>query len=509
VPQNRIVAPFNGNAREKKKKWEFFPKNTADIVLQTVTIVPILWKIRGRFALIFPIEFSEFGIEHPPSLMLIIDCQSVQKQGNTVFVGLLAVVVFVAGCLFATPQSLAQEHFMEVASCDSSRVIHNFPSLSFSLPEERRLLHFRREPYTFDMGVVMRGYHLNDARIQWAGHENTMGAEGILTPSLTINQRNGGQWSFHGEFFIQDTLNDNVYIGSTNNDDHIISDERRSYLGNFNQNPFEVSQLNIRYRDPLFEFRIGKFESPFGNYHTPLMSNSRWDAPFIRTESILWRDTGILFRFTPSVFDVCVAITNGCEGNDTNSMKAITGRLGLDFSHVKFGISGMYQDGIGSEEQKEYKRYAGVDGMVRFGNWVLSSEVIYDQYGLRRPGLIPERDIFWRRSIYYRQIHHHRTVSRNRLAPVTGWGGYIDLTYHHRPWFFSINYGEYHPEKLRNPDYPQHDIVNRRFLVKAGWDFTRHLQWYNAVLIETGDYTAQLGRSRRGYAYMSGVKMEF
>ena len=422
----------------------------------------------------------------------------------------LTIIALVACCLYvASQRGLAQEHFGGTPNCDRSGTIYNYnqPTLLFSPPSERRLLSLRKDPYFFDMGVVMRGYHLNDARIQWAGHENTMGAEGILTPSIVINQRNGGQWSFHGEFYIQDTLNDNYYIGSVNHNNFMVSEERLSYLGNFNHSPFEVSQLNIRYRDPFFEFRAGKFVSPFGNYHTPLMNNRRWDAPFIRTESILWRDTGFLFRFTPSVFDACIAITNGCEGNDTNSMKAITGRVGLNFPHAKFGISGMYQDGIGSEEQKEYKRYAGVDGMVRFGNWVLSSEIIYDEYGLRRPGFDPEQ-IFWTRSIYYRQIHHHRTVSRGRLAPITGWGGYVDLTYHHHTCFFSINYGEYHPEKLRNPDYPQHDIVNRRFLVKFGWDFTKHLQWYNAVIIETGDYKAQLGRSRRGYAYMSGVKLE-
>lgn len=439
----------------------------------------------------------------------VFDGQSLGKRDKTTIMGHLTIAaIVVVYCLYVTsPQGLAQGHFGGNFNGDGSGVVNNHSTLSFSPPDERRFFSFQKSPCSFDMGVIMRGYHLNDQRIQWAGHENTMGAEGILTPSLIINQHHRGQWSFHGEFYIQDTLNDNVYIGSNNHDDYSVSNERRSYRGNFNQSPFEVSQLNIQYRDPLFEFRAGKFESPFGNYHTPLMSNRRWDAPFIRTESILWRDTGFLFRFTPSVFDACIAITNGCEGNDTNSMKAITGRSGLDFSHVKFGISGMYQDGIGSEEQKEYKRYAGVDGMVRFGNWMLSSEIIYDEYGLRRPGLDPHQ-IFWTRSIYYRQIHHHRANSKGLLHPITGWGGYVDLTYHHRPWFFSINYGEYHPEKLRNERFPQHDIVNRRFLVKAGWDFTKYLQWYNAVLIETGDYIAQLGRSRRGYAYMSGVKLE-
>ena len=181
-------------------------------------------------------------------------------------------------------------------------------------------------------------------------------------------------------------------------------------------------------------------------------------------------------------------------------MKAITGRLGLNFSCVTMGISGLYQDGEGSEEQKQFRSHAGVDTMVRLGNMVLSSEIIYDEYGLKRD--FDPNDIFWKHSIYYRQIN------KADAAAIIGWGGYIDLTYNHHPWFISVNYGEYHPEQLRKPEYPQHDIINRRFLVKLGWNFTNNLQWYNAVLAETGDYVAQVGRLRRGYAYMSGVKME-
>jgi len=396
--------------------------------------------------------------------------------------------------IIASTRTLAQGHFGGIAHDDNSRIMHN---------SSDRLFHFQKGPCVFDMGFVMRGYYLNDQRIEWSGNECTMGAEGILTPTITHNQNGKGRWSFNGEFLIQDILNDNAYIGgSGGHDNFIVSEERQSYMGNFNHRAVEVSQLNIRYTDPYFEFRAGKIESPFGNYHTPLMSNSRWDAPFIRAEAILWRDTGFLFRFTPSVFDTSLAITNGCEGYDTNSMKAIIGRVGLDFQNVKLGISGLLQDGIGSEEQKENHRHVGVDASVRLGNWLLSSEVIYDEYGLRRSGFDPN-DIFWRKSIYYRQIN-----KRPDATPIVGWGGYIDLTYHHHPWFISFNYGEYHPEQLRNPDYPQHDIVNRRFLVKLGWNFTKNLQWYNAALIETGDYVAQDGRLRKGYAFMSGVKLE-
>ena len=371
------------------------------------------------------------------------------------------------------------------------------PILTFQRPtdvsqEESRLLNYRKGPYFFEMGVLARGYYFNDQRIQWTGYEAIMGAEGILTPSIVIDYGRWGTWSAHGEFYIQDTLHKNILVDTA---------ERRSYLGNVSHSAFELSQLHIRYRNSFFEFKAGKFESPFGNYVTPLMSNSRWDAPFIRTESILWRDTGFLFRFTPSVFDICLAITNGCDGDDTNSMKACIGRFGLNFPSVTLGISGLYQDGEGSEEQKQYRRHAGVDAAVRFGNWTLSSEIIYDEYGMYHE--IDPNDIFWRKSIYYRQIN------KAEHSPITGWGGYIDLMYNANPWFFSLNYGEYHPERLRKPEYPQHDLVNRRFLAKIGWNFTKHVQWYNALLFETEGHVAQDRRFRRGTALLSGVKMEF
>ena len=413
-------------------------------------------------------------------------------------VPIVAVVSLFYVLCTVSPSSLALGNLpvpLETDSCFKGSEI--VPILTFQRSlhvsqEESRLLSYRKGPYFFEMGVLARGYYLNDQRIQWTGYETIMGAEGILTPSFVFNQGTWGVWSAHGEFYIQDTLHKNVLVDTA---------ERQSYLGNVNHSAFELSQLHVRYRNSFFEFQAGKFESPFGHYVVPLMSNSRWDAPFIRTESILWRDTGFLFRFTPSIFDICFAVTNGCDGLDTNSMKAGTGRLGLNFTNVTLGISAFWQDGEGSEEQKQYRNHAGVDAMVRFGNWTLSSEIIYDEYGLRRdfnPG-----DIFWERSIYYRQINKGDGI------PITGWGGYVDLMYNDNSWFFSLNYGEYHPERLRQPGYPQHDIINRRFLAKIGWSFTKHLQWYNALLFETEGHIAQDGRPRKGTALLSGVKMEF
>ena len=41
--------------------------------------------------------------------------------------------------------------------------------------------------------------------------------------------------------------------------------------------------------------------------------------------------------------------------------------------------------------------------MYRFGRFTLSGEAIYDQYGFTTPGFNPD-DIFWGRSIYYRDL---------------------------------------------------------------------------------------------------------
>jgi hypothetical protein len=194
-------------------------------------------------------------------------------------------------------------------------------------------------------------------------------------------------------------------------------------------------------------------------------------------------------------------------------MKAFTGRLGLNFPNAKLGISGVAHDGEGSEEQKQYRQHVGTDAMIQFGNWVLSSEIIYDIYGMHRE--FDPNDIFWKKSIYYRQIN------KAEKEPISGWGGYIDLTYDYHPWLFSLNYGEFHPEQLTVPDhndrirgeyayyYANHNIVNRRFMAKLGWNFTQHIQWYGAWLLENGGYTAQSGRPRKGNALLTGINVAF
>jgi hypothetical protein len=342
-----------------------------------------------------------------------------------------------------------------------------------------------------ELGILVRAYYRNDQRIQWSGGETVFGIESVLTPKIKLNVQSC-EINLNGEFYLNQPYDKNIYLNNS---------ERQSYSANYEIDPFEISQLYVscQWRDT--ELRAGKFETPFGRCSVPLMSNAKTDSPFIRAESILRCQTGFLFRWTPSVWEMDVALVNGCTGLDTNSMKAVIGRIGMDFEHFRWGISGLYQDGIGSEEMKEYKNHIGLDTAIRFGNWTLSAEGIYDQYGLRRS--FDPAKIFWEKSIYYRQINKADGV------PITGFGYYIDLNYHFEKLLFDLNYGEFYPEQLNRQDYPQHDLVNRRLLVKVGWNFNKFLQWYGAFIIENDHYIAQAGRPRRGWYFLSGIKFQF
>ncbi|MDR2705321.1 MAG: hypothetical protein LBC02_06050 [Planctomycetaceae bacterium] len=355
-----------------------------------------------------------------------------------------------------------------------------------------RTLRYRFQGGEAELGILARAYYRNDQRIQWSGGETVFGVESILTPKIKLNLQ-PSSIQLNGEFFLNQPYDKNIYLNNS---------ERQSYAANYEIDSFEISQLYVSWKWQNTEFRAGKFETPFGRCFVPLMSNAKKDAPFIRTESILWRQTGFLFRWTPSIWEMDIAAVNGCTGLDTNSMKAVIGRIGMNFGCFQWGVSGLYQDGIGSEEMKEYKNHVGLDAAVRFGNWTLSAEGIYDEYGLRRPSFNPA-NIFWEKSIYYRQIN------KAEGDPITGFGYYIDLNYSFGNFLFDLNYGEFYPEQLNRQDFPQHDIINRRLLTKVGWNFNRFLQWYGAFIIENDNYIAQEGRLRRGWYLLSGIKFEF
>jgi hypothetical protein len=341
----------------------------------------------------------------------------------------------------------------------------------------------------WDIGGLVRGYFRDDQRIQWTGMEESFGAEGVIAP---MYRRQLGAWEtkVEGEFYLNQPFDQN-YL-----DD---SPERHSYLANFRVNTFEISKLLISCRRDDLTITVGKMETPFGRYYFPLYSNARIDAPFIRTESILWRETGLLIHYQPGIFVGDVAVTNGSEDLDSNSSKALISRLGLQNDYSAVGISVKWQDGIGSDEQKEYKNHAGADAMVRFGQFQLSGEFIYDEFGFRRPGFNPD-DITWYHSIYYRDMNRALNV------PCTGVGYYVNLGYKVDRWDINLNYGEFYPTPIGDP---QHDEINRRGIVKAAYNFTPVLQPYCAVLVENTGFIAQEDRPRKGLMVLSGLQYVF
>ncbi len=172
-----------------------------------------------------------------------------------------------------------------------------------------------------------------------------------------------------GEFYVSQPFNRNILVNT---------EERRSYVGNFMVDSLEISQLLLAFRRDNLELVVGKMATPFGRTYFPLFTNARLDAPFIRTEAIRWRETGLLVRWDPDWLVCEVALTNGCDDRDTNSSKALVSRLGVEQEQWAVGVSVKVQDGIGSEVQKQYNNHVGADAMCRWGIFTLSGEVIYD-----------------------------------------------------------------------------------------------------------------------------------
>ena len=152
---------------------------------------------------------------------------------------------------------------------------------------------------------VVRPYYENDQRIAWSGMEDNFGAEGIIAPRL--RQRCGDfEFLIDSEFYINEPYDTNQLATDL---------ERRSYAANFQVNTFEISQLALVTTYGDWTFKAGKFVTPFGRYYFPLYTNSRMDAPFIRTEVIDWRETGGLARYKSGYFVGDIAITDDAEDN--------------------------------------------------------------------------------------------------------------------------------------------------------------------------------------------------
>src|SRR5262245_49568485 len=316
----------------------------------------------------------------------------------------------------------------------------------------------------YHLGGKARGYYINDQRIEFTGMEDTFAVEGVFDAGIL--QRSGDwEFSLESQIFLNQPFDRNQLADTR---------ERRSFLANFDIDPLQISQLTIGARRGDYYVALGRFVTPFGRFYFPNYRNNFDDSPFIRSEAILFRETGLLLQWDPSIWTITAALTNGGFQQDANSSKALVARVGIDQPWYALGTSVKWQDGNGSEGQKAFNNHAGFDAMVRRGNWTLSGEAIYDQYGRRRPGT-PLQAITWGRSLYYRDMNN----GLNR--PITGYGYYVNAGYETPLWTLMLNYGEFYPQQLGRP---RHDAISRRGLVKASYHWTPHFETYTVLLLE-------------------------
>jgi hypothetical protein len=340
--------------------------------------------------------------------------------------------------------------------------------------------------FTYHFGGKGRGYYINDQRIEFTGVEATFAVEGVIEGGL-IQRAGGWDLSFQTQLFLNQPFGKNILVDNP---------ERQSFAANFDIDPLQISQLYLGARNGDVFVALGRFVTPFGRFYFPNYRNNFDDSPFIRSEAILFRETGLLLQWDPSIWVIQAALTNGSFQQDTNSSKALVARVGIDQPWYALGTSVKWQDGNGSESQKAFNNHAGVDAMVRYGSWTLSGEAIYDQYGLRKPGT-PLNSITWGRSLYYRDYSNGLDI------PITGFGYYMNLGYEGPQWTLMLNYGEFYPQHI---GVPQQDAVTRRGLIKASRHWTQHFETYGVVLLENDLPNAFDSSTRRGTYVIGGCQ---
>lgn len=340
---------------------------------------------------------------------------------------------------------------------------------------------------------VVRGYWLNDQRIEWSGVESVLGAEAIVRPSV-YHRVDDWVVSAEGEFFINQPFGKSI----------LRDPERDVYRSNFEVDIFQVFQLYAQVNWGDAYLRIGKSRTPFGAYSSPMFTNRLIDAPFIRTEVIQWTETGAFFHYQPGWLSLDIAITNGEPDLDTNSSKAVIGRLGVETATWGVGISGKYHDGISSEFQKRYNNHVGVDAHVcLFERFVVYGEGIYDEYGFHRNFFklgSHNPDTLGPRSIYRREVF------KGDKSPVIGWGYYVAVGYHGDAFLADVSYGSYTPEKL---GVLGHDAATQRTVVKLAYNLLTNLQIYGVAIIENRRDNIELLANSYPHGYLAGMQFLF
>jgi hypothetical protein len=166
---------------------------------------------------------------------------------------------------------------------------------------------------------------------------------------------------------------------------------------------------------------------------------------------------------------------------------------GMDW---EFGLSGKFQDGAGSEDDKTFNNYFGVDFKVRLHpKLVLSGEVIYDQHGYHRK----KGEANSTTSLYYREIYFNGNA-------ISGIGGYLDLGYNDDNWDIHVNYGEYYPEKIGNP---YHDDPNKRLMINVVYRIIPDIKVFTSVLLENTRSVEEWRKDQSPLGYLIGVQYNF
>jgi hypothetical protein len=317
---------------------------------------------------------------------------------------------------------------------------------------------------SLEIGGALRAFYSNDQRIAWSGVETTFGGEGDLRALFTMPD---GDWTFRArsEFFL------NEPTGNT-----ILSDPVRNlYRDDYIVPAFQVFQLALEAEYGDWLIRVGKIRSPLGSNVVPIFTNSLSDAPFLQTEIIGFTETGVFVRWHPGPWSIDLGVSNGEENLDTNSSKALIARLGIDQPRWSAAVWGKFQDGIGSEEMKQFNSFVGFDASVRTGNWTFYGEAAVDQHGLYRDPNAGNLQEFNSLSLYGLDAY------RGFDEPIYGAGFDAGAVYRYSRLMMNWNYGIYFPQHI---GIPTQDAPVHRGLVKCSWDLTRRLQFYAALIFE-------------------------
>src|SRR5207302_7162993 len=141
--------------------------------------------------------------------------------------------------------------------------------------------------FAYHFGGKGRGYYINDQRIEFTGVEATFAVEGVLEGGL-VQHVDGWDLSFETQLFLNQPFGKNVLVDTP---------ERRSFAPNFDIDPLQISQLYLGARNGDFYAALGRFVTPFGRFYFPNYRNNFDDSPFIRSEAILFRETGLLLQW--------------------------------------------------------------------------------------------------------------------------------------------------------------------------------------------------------------------